>query len=180
MATKRFVPLPMPSAPPPPSSTRTGKARLLSGNGSNTVASRSGTRRAREDDTASFTATLADERTAPPAATAAPAAQPYPGWFKGVVIGGLVLAAGMPLSVLLSRSMLVQESMLEQSNSKAALVCTAGSAHAMDDSSLIGWLFGGSYFSCDAWETRDAQLQRERERDHANYLARQRAKQQGY
>lgn len=101
-----------------------------------------------------------------------------PDWAKGVVIGGVLLALGMPVTVLMSRSMLVQSALAEQSTSKAAMLCTAGEGRAMDDSSLIGWLFGGSYFACGDWETREARVQRERDRDHASYMARERAKQQ--
>lgn len=114
-----------------------------------------------------------------PRAMGAPTAQDgLPGWAKGMVIGGLLLAVAMPASVLLSRSMLVQDALAAQSNSKAALLCTAGEGRALDDSSLLGWLFGGSYFACGDWETRDARVQRERDRDQANFLARERAKQQ--
>jgi hypothetical protein len=89
----------------------------------------------------------------------------------------VLLAVAMPASVLMSRSMLVQEVLTEQSSSKAAMVCTGGEGKAVDDSSLLGWLFGGSYFSCGDWETREARVQRDRDRDQANYMARERAKQ---
>lgn len=98
-------------------------------------------------------------------------------WAKGVVIGGVLLAIAMPVSVLMGRSMLVQEALAEQSSSKAAMVCTAGEARAVDGSSLTGWLFGGSYFSCGDWETREARVQRERDQAQANFLARERARQ---
>lgn len=118
----------------------------------------------------------------PPAATqpAQPAAAPerLPRWVKGVVIGGVLLAVGMPVSVLLSRSMLVQSVLMEESSSKASMVCTAGEGRALDDSGLLGWLFGGSYFHCGDWETREARQQRDRDRDQANFLARERAKKQ--
>ncbi|MCY4743711.1 hypothetical protein NYO99_01845 [Pelomonas sp. UHG3] len=114
-----------------------------------------------------------------PRAQGAPTAQDgLPGWAKGVVIGGLLLAIAMPATVLLSRSMLVQDALAAQSNSKAALLCTGGEGRALDDSSLLSWLFGGSYFACGEWETRDARVQRERDRDQANFLARERARQQ--
>jgi len=100
-----------------------------------------------------------------------------PRWAKGVVIGGVLLAVAMPASVLLSRSMLVQEALAAESSSKAAMVCVGGDARALDDSSVFGWLFGGSYFSCGDWETREARQQRERDQAQANYLARERAKQ---
>ncbi|MFG6459207.1 hypothetical protein [Roseateles sp. BYS96W] len=100
-----------------------------------------------------------------------------PRWAKGVVIGGVLLAVAMPASVLLSRSMLVQETLAAESGSKAAMVCVGGNARAIDGSSVFGWLFGGSYFSCGDWETREARLQRERDQAQANYLARERAKQ---
>ena len=41
----------------------------------------------------------------------------------------------------------------------------------------MGWLFGGSYFSCGEWETREARVQRERDQAQANFLARERARQ---
>jgi len=163
----------MPTAPPSPATARPSQPRLLSGTGG----SRSGTR---SGDTTSFPATLPLRR--PDATTARPAPAPaaggMPRWAKGVVIGGLLLAVAMPVSVLLARSMLVQEALAEQSGSKAAMVCTAGEGRALDDSSLLGWLFGGSYFRCGDWETREARQQRERERDQANFLARERARQQ--
>lgn len=93
-------------------------------------------------------------------------------------MGGVTLAVAMPLSVFMSRSMIVQEALAEQSSSKATLVCTAGEGRALDDSSLWGWLFGGSYFQCGDWETREARQQRERDQAQANFLARERARQQ--
>ncbi|MFG6416666.1 hypothetical protein ACG02S_22475 [Roseateles sp. DC23W] len=118
-----------------------------------------------------------------PAAAQVPNTQPaapdaLPRWAKGAVIGGVLLAVAMPTSVLLSRSMLVQSALLEQSSSKAAMVCTAGEGRALDGSGLLGWLFGGSYFHCGDWETREARQQRDRDRDQANFMARERAKQQ--
>ena len=74
--------------------------------------------------------------------------------------------------------MLVQEALAAESGSKAAMVCTAGEGRAIDDSSLTGWLFGGSYFRCGDWETREARVQRERTQYEANYLAREKARQQ--
>lgn len=117
-----------------------------------------------------------------PAALQTPNAQPaapdaLPRWAKGVVIGGVLLAVAMPASVLLSRSMLVQSALMEQNDSKAAMVCTAGEGRALDSSGVLGWLFGGSYFHCATWETREARQQRDRDRDQANFLARERAKQ---
>ncbi|WP_457424381.1 hypothetical protein [Roseateles sp. P5_E7] len=125
---------------------------------------------------------------APAAARARPAAGPraqgaaraqdgLPRWAKGVVIGGVLLAVAMPATVLMSRSMLVQEALAEQSSSKAAMICTGGDARAVDDSSITSWLFGGSFFSCGDWETRDARVQRERDQAHNNYMARERARQ---
>ena len=70
----------------------------------------------------------------------------------------------MPATVLMSRSMIVQEALAEQSTSKAVMRCTAGEGRAVDDSSVFGWLFSGSFFSCGDWETRDARVQRERDR----------------
>jgi hypothetical protein len=165
-------------SPSPP--TRPAQPRLLSGAGGST---RSGTRTGTETLT-SFPKTLPLNRTQP-AATPAKAAQAakaaaapgLPRWAKGFVIGGLLLAAGMPLTVLMSRSMLEQEAMAEQSSSKAAMICTGGEGRALDDSSLMGWLFGGSYFHCGDWETREARQQRDRAQSEANYLARQRARQ---
>jgi hypothetical protein len=115
------------------------------------------------------------------AQAAAPArtAEVLPRWAKGVVIGGVLLAVAMPMAVLMSRSMIVQAALAEESSSKAAMVCTAGEGRAVDGSSLLGWLFGGSYFHCGNWETREARQQRDRERDQANFLARERARQQG-
>lgn len=168
----------MPTVPPsPPSSTaRSAQPRLLSGTG--------GSRRPGQTATAStsFTATLPLQRPQAPKsatgrATPAPASERLPGWAKGVVIGGVLLAIAMPLTVLMSRSMIVQEALAEQSSSKAAMVCTAGDARAVDGSSITGWLFGGSYFSCGEWETREARVQRERDQAQANFLARERARQ---
>jgi hypothetical protein len=110
----------------------------------------------------------------------AQAAKPdaLPRWAKGVVIGGVLLAVAMPASVLMSRSMLVQATLAEQGTSKAAMVCTGGEGRALDDSGVMGWLFGGSYFHCGDWETREARQQRDRDRDQASFLARERARQQ--
>ncbi|MFG6429365.1 hypothetical protein [Roseateles sp. LYH14W] len=124
---------------------------------------------------------------AAPARKAQPAAGPraqgtavaperLPRWAKGFVIGGVLVAIAMPASVLLSRSMLVQSALAEQSSSKAAMICTGGEGRAVDGSSLMGWLFGGSYFHCGDWETREARQQRERDRDQANFLAREKAR----
>ena len=165
------------SAPPPSSSARAGQPRLLSGTGG-------GKRATGSTKTAATTFTATIPMTRPPAAatpraTPAPqaAATGLPRWAKGVVIGGVLLAIAMPVSVLMGRSMLVQEALAEQSSSKAAMVCTAGEARAVDGSSLTGWLFGGSYFSCGDWETREARVQRERDQAQANFLARERARQ---
>lgn len=174
----------MPTVKPPstPSSTVSSPAqpRLLSGAGAG--GGRSGTTRTagtRAGDTTTFTATVPFNRSRPQARPApAPQEAGLPRWAKGVVIGGVLLAVGMPASVLMSRSMLVQEALTEQSSSKAAMVCTGGEGRAVDSSSLSGWLFGGSYFSCGDWETREARQQRDRDRDQANYLAREKARQQ--
>lgn len=121
-----------------------------------------------------FTATIPFKR---PQAPAAPQLQAgVPRWAKGVVIGGVLLAVAMPASVLLSRSMLVQQVLTEESSSRAAMVCTAGDARAVNGDSLLGWLFGGSYFSCGNWETREARVQRDRDQTQANYMARERAR----
>lgn len=169
----------MPTSAPPPSSTgRAGQPRLLSGTG--------GSGRppgAAPGTPTTFTATVPMPR--PPSPSLGPRAAPppeatgdgLPRWAKGVVIGGLLLAIAMPAGVLMSRSMLVQQMLAEQSSSKAAMVCTAGQARAVDDSSVMGWLFGGSYFSCGDWETREARVQRERDQAQANFLARERARQ---
>jgi hypothetical protein len=122
-------------------------------------------------------ATAAPARGVMRAQGAATTAEPLPRWAKGVVIGGVLLAVAMPASVLLSRSMLVQDAMAAQSGSQAAMVCTSGEGRAVDGSNLLGWLFGGSYFHCGDWETREARQQREREQYESNYLARERAKQ---
>lgn len=159
--------------PPSPTPSPPDKARLLSG-----TADRTRTAKA-------VTGVNANAPSARPPApgsrsSAAPPGPPLPRWTKGFVIGGVLLAVAMPVSVLLSRSMLVQQVLAEESSSKAAMVCTGGDARAADDSSVMGWLFGGSYFSCGDWETREARQQRERDRDQANYMARQKARQQGY
>jgi len=172
---------------PPPQPPRPAQPRLLSGAGGG----QRGSTRAGTETQTSFPKTLPLNRTQPGAAApkvspqmasqaakAAPAAQGLPRWAKGFVIGGVLLAAGMPTAVLMSRSMLEQEVMAEQSGSKAAMICTAGEGRALDDSSLMGWLFGGSYFRCGDWETREARQQRERDRDQANFLERERAKHQ--
>ncbi|HEY8878701.1 MAG TPA: hypothetical protein VIN03_14130 [Roseateles sp.] len=165
----------MPTATPTSPPSRPAQPRLLSGTGG---ARRGDTRTATEATT--FTATVPFKRPQPaearPAAPA-PASNALPRWAKGVVIGGVLLAVAMPAAVLMSRSMLVQEALAEQSSSKAAMICTAGEGRAVDDSSLLGWLFGGSYFHCGDWETREARVQRDRDRDQANYMARERAKQ---
>jgi hypothetical protein len=168
----------MPTTTPTSVQNRPAQPRLLSGTGGGRR-SDDKTRTATEATT--FTATVPFPRPQPSAArTSAGPARPsnaLPRWAKGFVIGGVLLAVAMPASVLMSRSMLVQEALAEQSSSKAAMVCTAGEGKAVDDSSLLGWLFGGSYFSCGDWETREARVQRERDRDQANYMARERAKQ---
>jgi hypothetical protein len=146
----------------PPTSART---RVLEGAGTRPQATRPAT-----------PAAAPRPASGPRAQGASAAPERLPRWAKGVVIGGVLLAVAMPASVLLSRSMLVQEALTEQSSSKAAMVCTAGEGRAMDDSSLMGWLFGGSYFHCGDWETREARQQRDRDRDQANFLARERAK----
>jgi len=166
----------MPTAPSTSAQNRPAQPRLLSGTGGGGRSDK--TRTATEATT--FTATLPYTRPQPtPSRTAAsaPASGALPRWAKGFVIGGVLLAIAMPAAVLMSRSMLVQEALAEQSSSKAAMVCTAGEGRANDDSSLLGWLFGGSYFSCGDWETREARQQRDRDRDQANYMARERAKQ---
>ncbi|MDR7268741.1 hypothetical protein J2X20_001370 [Pelomonas saccharophila] len=167
----------MPTTPSTPAQNRPAQPRLLSGTGGRRGDDQ--TRTATE--ATSFTATLPYQRPQPtparPAATPAAASGALPRWTKGFVIGGVLLAVAMPASVLMSRSMLVQEALAEQSSSKAAMICTAGEGKAVDDSSLLGWLFGGSYFSCGDWETREARVQRDRDRDQANYMARERAKQ---
>ena len=163
----------MPTTPTNPSN-HAAQPRLLSGTGGRAGA---GTRTATEATT--FTATIPFNRPQPGATrpAAPPASNALPRWAKGVVISGVLLAVAMPAAVLMSRSMIVQEALTEQSSSKAAMVCTAGEGKAVDDSSLLGWLFGGSYFSCGDWETREARVQRDRDRDQANYMARERAKQ---
>jgi len=151
----------------PPTSAR---ARLLAGTQTVTPGSRAPTR-------PPAPANRAGAATGPRAQGAATANDALPRWAKGVVIGGVLLAVAMPASVLLSRSMLVQNALLEESNSKAAMVCTAGEGRALDDSGVMGWLFGGSYFQCGDWETREARKERDRAQSEANFLARERAKQ---
>ena len=170
----------MPTATPSsrsPISPNSGKPRLLSG----ADARGTGTRTAGT----TFTATLPIARLAPHLAT--PAYRPnataakgtvLPGWAKGFVVSGLLLAAALPASVLLSRSMLAQAALMEQSSSNAAMVCIGGKARALDASSLGGWLFGGSIFSCGDWETREARQQRDRDVAHNSYMAREKARQQ--
>ena len=82
--------------------------------------------------------------------------------------------------VLMSRSMLAQAALAEESSSKAAMVCIGGEARAVDGSSITGWLFSGSFFSCGDWETREARQDRERDLAHNNYMAREKARQQSY
>lgn len=166
----------MPTASPASTTARPAPPRLLSGTGGGRGATRTGP--ATAPDATTFTATVPFKRPQAPSAPApAPAADAVPRWAKGVVISGVLLAIAMPSSVLLSRSMLVQEALAKESGSKAAMVCTSGAARAVDGSSLTGWLFGGSYFSCGDWETREARVQRERDRAHDNYMARERARQ---
>jgi hypothetical protein len=148
----------------PPTSART---RVLQG----------GSARPQAPRTAAPAAPRPRPAAGPRAQGAAVQAGGLPRWAKGVVIGGVLLAAAMPATVLMSRSMLVQEALAEQSSSKAAMICTGGDARAVDDSSITGWLFGGSFFSCGDWETRDARVQRERDQAHNNYMARERARQ---
>lgn len=171
------MPTVKPPSPPPRTASTPAQPRLLSGTGG----SRSGSTRTagtRAGDTTTFTATVPFNRPQPQARPApAPQEQGLPRWAKGVVIGGVLLAMAMPASVLMSRSMLVQEALAEQSSSKAAMVCTAGEGRAVDSSSLGGWLFGGSYFSCGDWETRETRVQRERDQAQANYMAREKARQ---
>lgn len=127
---------------PPPSSTpgRTAEPRLLSGAGGGRDR-----RSAPRTEASTARATVPVQRPGPQAgrATAKPAT---PRWLKGFVIGGVLLAVGMPAAVLISRSMLVQQVLTEQSSSKASMVCTGGDARAADGSGVLGWLFGGSYF----------------------------------
>jgi hypothetical protein len=173
----------MPTATPSSTPVQPAKSRLLSGAGSSSRL-RTATTAATADTT--FTKTVPYAR---PPAPAPAAARPYargaaveptpvlPRWAKGFVIGGVLLALAMPATVLMSRSMLVQEALAAESGSKAAMICTAGDARAVDDSSVMGWLFGGSFFSCGDWETREARVQRDRDQAHANYMARERARQ---
>lgn len=178
----------MPTTTPPTDPTRLTRPiqpRLLAGasqaSGSRRTPGRtatgtaSGAASGTQDKT--FTATLPFKR--PQALPNTQAQAGVPRWAKGVVIGGVLLAVAMPASVLLSRSMLVQQVLTEESSSRAAMVCTAGEARAVNGDSLLGWLFGGSYFSCGNWETREARVQRDRDLTQANYLARERARQQG-
>lgn len=164
----------MPDAPPPSPAAGSAepappsRARLLSGSGPTP-------RTAKAAGPVGAAATRPSSGTQPQRAAVDPGGLPR--WAKGVVIGGVLLAVAMPSAVLLSRSMLVQEVLMAESSSSAALVCTGGQARAVDGSSLTGWLFGGSFFSCGEWETRDARVQRERDRAHENYMARERARQ---
>ena len=153
----------------PPTSTR---ARLLSGGTGATA--RPAVR------PAAAAAAKAQAATGRRAAGAAAQQEGLPRWAKGVVIGGVLLAVGMPATVLMSRSMLVQAALAEESSSKAAMVCIGGEARAVDSSSITGWLFGGSFFSCGDGETREARQQRERDQAHENYMAREKARQQSY
>lgn len=161
----------MPTQTPSPTPSHPPQPRLLSGAG--------GSRRgATRTEATTFTATVPFKRPDPRANQAVAAKPATPRWLKGFVIGGVLLALAMPAAVLMSRSMFVQEVLAEQSSSKAAMVCTAGDARAVDSSSVFGWLFGGSYFRCGDWETREARVQRERDQALANYMARERARQQ--
>ncbi|MGQ3052093.1 MAG: hypothetical protein ACT6S0_09935 [Roseateles sp.] len=168
----------MPTATPSSTPSDPAPHRLLSGAGGG---GREGSRTGTVTQATTFTATVPHQRPQvhPVAPVAAEATQGVPRWAKGVVIGGILLAVGMPASVLMSRSMLVQSALMAESSSKAAMVCTGGEGRAIDGSSLTGWLFGGSYFSCGDWETREARQQRERELAHNAYMARQKARQMG-
>ena len=174
----------MPTATPSSTPTQPAKGRLLSGAGGGGNRPRTATNTATADSTFTKTVPYARPSAQPPAAarpyargaTAEPASA-LPRWAKGFVIGGVLLALAMPATVLMSRSMLVQEALAAESGSKAAMVCTAGEARAVDGSSLTGWLFGGSFFSCGDWETREARVQRDRDQAQANYMARERARQ---
>ncbi|MFG6465651.1 hypothetical protein [Roseateles sp. BYS87W] len=173
--------------PLPPSSgpTRPPPPRLLASSGDDTRdRSRMGARvRTRDADDTTFTATQPfsrpQVRLAGGAAATLPPSTPLPVWARRLAIGGVLLAMAMPATVLMSRSMLVQEALSEQSASNAVMRCTAGEARSFDDSNVFSWLFSGAYFSCGDWETRDARIQRDRDRAQANYLARERAR-QGY
>lgn len=161
--------------PKPASSPR--QPRVLAGLGSARSSPKAGTARGAP---ASVAATPQITKPAPrpaPSMQAALAAAGLPRWAQRMVIGGVVLALGMPASVLLWRTMLAQTTLSEQSSSKAAMICTAGDERAIDSASLSGWLFGGSFFSCGDWETREARVQRDRNHAQAIYLARERARQ---
>ncbi|MBV8035877.1 hypothetical protein [Roseateles sp.] len=167
--------MPTDSSPPPRQPTR----RLLSGGGDTRSGGNARRLNTAAADTESFTATEPFDRARPRGAPA-PATDSLPRWARGVVIGGVLLAVGMPAAVLLSRSVAVQGMLQEQSTSTADLVCTSGEGRANDSSSVFGWLFGGSHVRCSEWETREARQQRERAQAEANYLARERARQQRY
>ena len=179
----------MPVIPPSSGPTKPPPPRLLASPGSdsqdkNRLGARTRSRGMAAADEPTFTATLPFSRpqTMVVAGKAQPQATtglPLPVWAKRIAIGGVLLAMAMPATVLMSRSLLVQEALAEQSTSKAVMRCTAGEGRAVDDSSVFGWLFSGSFFSCGDWETRDARVQRERDQAQANYMAREKAR-QGY
>lgn len=180
----------MPIVPPSSGPTKPPPPRLLSSPGSDSqdrsrLGARTRSRSTAAADEPTFTATLPfsrPQRVVVAAGTAqaqAASGLALPVWAKRVAIGGVLLAMAMPATVLMSRSMIVQEALAEQSTSKAVMRCTAGEGRAVDDSSVFGWLFSGSFFSCGDWETRDARVQRERDQAQANYMAREKAR-QGY
>lgn len=172
MATSKPAPAPAAAASPRAPRLLTGLGNVRTGKAKDPATTFTATVPMKRPATATASTPLARQA---PAAAPAPAALPR--WALGVVIGGVVLAVAMPVSVLMSRSMLVQEALAAEGTSKAALVCTAGEARAVDGSSVSGWLFGGSFFSCGEWETREARVQRDRDRAQANYMARERARQ---
>jgi hypothetical protein len=128
-------------------------------------------------------------RATTPVAPARPNARALPGgkappsalrrWSKRVVIITTLVAVGLPAMVLMGRSMLAQNELAEQSGSKAAMVCVAGQGRPLDDSTVWGWLFGGSYFQCGDWQTREARERRAREQAEAANEAREKARREG-
>jgi hypothetical protein len=83
---------------------------------------------------------------------------------KAVVWGGVgctVAFIALLASVPWQRSLYVQEELKRQAESKADLLCTAGSARGKDTSSFWTWATGGSVMACSDWETSEGRAMRE-------------------
>lgn len=97
---------------------------------------------------------------------------------KRFVVGCCVTGLALPAGVLMLRSVQATEALGASQNSQSVLACVGGFSTAADASGLVSWLFSGSVFRCNDWETREARVQRERDQAEANYLARLRQRQQ--